>query len=208
MMVNPIYGPNGYKDRSGGGTIKQLKSSYTLSVDQTHRPPVGLFPEGFFIEDYQFTNEGDLDVHNGRFCVTPDYPEGVYAYFTTLESIVDSSGPFKNYKRPAFPYVIGNTFHSKRNEFNYYKSTSNQVDYDLEQFGWFRNTTVYNTNNTNSGYDYIFDSNKIKKQTIDVTASSLGTLSGVGIVTGGVDYQFGDELIFDNSQSGGRNSQR
>ena len=202
---NPIYGPNGYKERFGG-TIKQLKSGYTLSVDQTHRPPVGLFPEGFFIEDYQFTNDGDLDVHNGRFCVTPDYPEGVYAYFTTLESIVDSSGPFKNYKRPAFPYVIGNTFHARRNEFNY-KSTSNQVDYDLEQFGWFRNTTVYNTNNTNSGYDYIFDSNKVKKQTIDVSASSLGTLSGVGIVTGGVDYQFGDELIFDNSQSGGRNSQ-
>ena len=63
---------------------------------------------------------------------------------------------------------------------------------------------VYNTNSKNSGYDYIFDSNKIKKQTIEVTASSLGVLSGVGIVTGGTNYQVGDELVFDNSQSSGK----
>ena len=202
---NPIYGPNGYTDRSGG-VVKQLKSGYNLSVNLTNRPPVGIFPEGFFVEDYQFTNEGDLDIHNGRFCVTPDFPNGTYAYFTTLETFVDASGPFKNYKRPAFPYVIGDTLHSKRNEFNY-KTTSNQIDYDIQNGEWFRNTAVYNTNSKNSGYDYIFDSNKIKKQTIDVTASSLGVLSGVGIVTGGTNYQVGDELVFDNSQSSGRAAQ-
>ena len=47
-------------------------------MDTTHRPPIGIFPEGFFVEDYEFTDVGDLDVHNGRFCVTPDYPNGVY----------------------------------------------------------------------------------------------------------------------------------
>ena len=183
-----------------------MSSSYELNLNTTNRPPIGLFPEGFFIEDYTFNNKGDLDIHNGRFCVTPDYPKGVYAYFTTLETFPDGSGPFKNYKRPAFPYVIGDTFYAKRNEFNY-KTTSNQTEYDIESDHWFRNTSTYNTNNTYSGYEYIFDSNKIKKQTIDVTASSLGSLSGVGIFTGGRDYKVGDRLVFDNSQSGGRNAQ-
>lgn len=202
---SPIYGPYGYSQPSGG-TIRQMSSSYELNLNTTNRPPIGLFPEGFFIEDYTFNNKGDLDIHNGRFCVTPDYPEGVYAYFTTLETFPDGSGPFKNYKRPAFPYVIGDTFYAKRNEFNY-KTISNQTDYDVESDHWFRNTSTYNTNNTYSGYEYIFDSNKIKKQTIDVTASSLGSLNGVGIFTGGRDYKVGDRLVFDNSQSGGRNAQ-
>ena len=89
-------------------------------------------------------------------------------YFTTLETFVDSSGPFRNYKRPQFPYVIGNTFHSKRIDFNY-STLSNQTDYDIQSDEWLRNTKSYNTNNTYSGYNYIFDSNKIKKQSLEVT---------------------------------------
>ena len=34
-----------------------------------------------FVEDYYFSNSGDLDYNNGRFCVTPDFPNGIYAYF-------------------------------------------------------------------------------------------------------------------------------
>ena len=197
---SPIYGPYGYTNPDGGA-IRQLRSGYELSVDSTNRPPIGLFPEGFFVEDYKFTNAGDLDVHNGRFCVTPDYPNGVYAYFTTLNTIVDGSGPFKNYKRPAFPYVIGNSFYARRNEFNY-KKTSNQVDYDIQSDNWFRNTTTYNTNDKFSGYDYIFDSNKFKEQTIDITGVSLGSLSEVGIFTGGRDYQVNDSLVFESEKDG------
>ena len=74
------------------------------------------------------------------------------------------------------------------------KLLSNQTDYDIQSDEWLRNTKSYNTNNRYSGYDYIFDSNKIKKQSLDVTASSLGVLSGVGIVTGGRNYQVNDEL--------------
>ena len=201
---SPIYGPYGYTNPDGG-TIKQLKSGYELSVDSTNRPSVSSFPEGFFVEDYSFTNVGDLDIHNGRFCVTPDYPNGVYAYFTTVNTITDGSGPFKSYKRPQFPYVIGNSFYARRNEFNY-KKTSNQVDYDIQSDGWFRNTSTYNTNDKFSGYDYIFDSNKIKEQTIDITGASLGSLSEVGIFTGGRDYQVNDTLVFEREQDGIENS--
>lgn len=196
----PIYGPYGYTNPDGG-LIKQMKSGYELLIDTSNRPPLGSFPEGFFVEDYTFTDNGDLDVHNGRFCVTPDYPDGVYAYFTTVGTIVDGFGPFKNYKRPQFPYVIGNSFYAKRNEFNY-RTTSNQVDYDIQSDEWFRNTSTYNTNNKFSGYDYVFDSNKTKKQTIDITGTSLGSLNEIGIFTGGRDYQVNDTLVFESEQNG------
>ena len=35
------------------------------------------FPLGDYIEDYQYVaGSGDLDQYNGRFVVTPDYPQG------------------------------------------------------------------------------------------------------------------------------------
>lgn len=42
----------------------------------------------------------DLDQHNGRYCVTPDFPSGTYAYFTSIDSL----------SRPAFPYTVGFTY--------------------------------------------------------------------------------------------------
>jgi hypothetical protein len=44
---------------------------------------------------------GDLDVHNGRHGVTPEHPEGTYAYFVTLN---------EQYT-PAYPYVLGPTYY-------------------------------------------------------------------------------------------------
>jgi len=78
-----------------------MKSGYTLDL-KANRPPTSIFPEGFFVEDYSHTNSVDesvLDENNGRFCITPDYPEGTYAYFMTVdEKDVSTSGIFKNYK--------------------------------------------------------------------------------------------------------------
>lgn len=45
---------------------------------------------------------GDLDSRNGRYCKTPDYPNGTYAYFITE----DDNG------NPAYPYILGNEFYS------------------------------------------------------------------------------------------------
>ncbi len=57
-----------------------------------------MFPLGSFLDDYIFVNgAGDLDEYNGRWCVTPEFPKGTYAYFVTT----DSTGS------PAFPYTIG-----------------------------------------------------------------------------------------------------
>ena len=56
---------------------------------------------GDLVEDYIYDSSvGTLDEHNGKFAVTPEYPNGTYAYFMTE----DSSG------NPAYPYAIGPTF--------------------------------------------------------------------------------------------------
>ena len=63
-----------------------MKSGYVLDL-KPNRPPTTIFPEGFFVEDYTFknsTDESTLDENNGRFCITPDYPNGTYAYFMTI----------------------------------------------------------------------------------------------------------------------------
>ena len=46
---------------------------------------------------------GVLDFHNGRFCVTPEYPTGTYAYFLATEE--GNEGALD----PQFPYMMGTT---------------------------------------------------------------------------------------------------
>ena len=60
---------------------------------------------GYFREDYQFiahpTDLTYLDEHNGRWCKTPEYPNGTYAYFATVDANHNSF----------YPYVVGPTFY-------------------------------------------------------------------------------------------------
>ena len=204
---NPIYGPYGFANADGTGVIRRMVSSYKLGsisgLDQGNKPPVGTWPNGFFVEDYVYSADGDLDEHNGRYCITPDYPNGVYAYFATISQNIDSDGPFENYKRPVFPYLIGNTYQSKPIDFNF-KTVSNQTSYDVEGQGWFRETTSYHTNSPRSQYDYLFDSSKVVKQLVEVTATSTGGIESVGIVTGGTGYKVGDKVVFNNTGTGGK----
>ena len=47
-----------------------------------------------------------LDENNGRYCVTPDYPNGTFAYFATINpNENETSGTFKNFRSPVFPYL-------------------------------------------------------------------------------------------------------
>ena len=201
---NPIYGPFGFLSVTRG-TIARMTSGYELQVNTTNRPPTSIYPAGFFVEDYVYTGTGSLDENNGRYCITPDFPNGVYAYFTTINSTVDSSGPFKNYRRPVFPYIIGNQYNSQPNDFNF-RLTSNQNDYNIQNTDYLRCTQVYHTNDDRSGYDYIFNSKKEKSQTIDVSTSSVGTIESIGIVTGGTNYKINDRVDFANTGSGGRDA--
>lgn len=201
---NPIYGPYGFKNQDGTGFVKRMVSSYKLKTTPVNRPSFNTYPNGFFVDDYIYAADGDLDEHNGRFCVTPDFPNGIYAYFCTISEAIDSSGPFQKFRRPVFPYVIGNTFRSVPSEFNY-KGISNQTDYDIESNGWFRNTTNYYTNAGSSGYDYIYNSNNVRKQSIDITATSRGTVDSLTIIDGGDNYQVNDTIILNETDTQGRN---
>lgn len=109
----PIYGAHGYANPDGSGGIIRMRSSYQLRTitERTTLPngtvlpanqygPAigGQYPLGAFLEDYAYVaGSGDLDAHNGRFCITPEYPAGTYAYFVTLN----------DQYQPAFPYALG-----------------------------------------------------------------------------------------------------
>ena len=201
---NPIYGPYGYITRQGG-IVSQVKSGYT-KVLNPNRPSLTEFPLGFFIEDYVYLKTSDdttLDENNGRFCVTPEFPNGTYAYFATINSLSDSSGVFAGYKRPTFPYLIGKNYKSKPNEFNFKKS-SNQEEIDLNKTDWVRNTSYYNLINENAAYNYLTIPNLLN-QTADVKYASPGFIENIGIVTGGNNYKVNDALVFDESGTSGYN---
>mgnify|MGYP001167393630 CR=1 FL=1 len=75
-----------------------LPDGTALSTGQYGPAIGGQYPLGAFLEDYTYVaGSGDLD----RFCVTPDYPDGTYAYFVTLDEAYE----------PAFPYVLGPTYY-------------------------------------------------------------------------------------------------
>jgi len=109
----PIYGAYGFANTDGTGVIKRMESSYQLRniLDRTvlpdgtqlnpnqYGPAINnQYPLGAYIEDNEFfSGLGDLDEYNGRFCITPDYPNGIYAYFVTVDANLD----------PVYPYTPG-----------------------------------------------------------------------------------------------------
>ena len=200
---NPIYGPYGYANPDGTGNIIKMTSGYILDTSDSNRPSVNAFRSGFFVNDYRYVGQATLDEHNGRFCVTPDFPNGTYAYFATIDNALSNTGPFDKYFEPVFPYIIGNSFRSKPNSFNF-KSTSNQIDYDLTKDTWFRNSTFYFTSGQKNRYDYIFNSNEIIKQGYDISGASSGTVDKLTVKSPGQNYKVNDQVVFDKENTGGR----
>lgn len=96
----PIYGAYGYTNVNGTGSIKRMESSYQLKniSSRTNGPNLNQYPLGAYIEDHEYiTGSGDLDEYNGRYCITPEYPNGIYAYFVTIDANLD----------PVYPYTPG-----------------------------------------------------------------------------------------------------
>ena len=116
----PIYGAYGYANTNGTGGITRMKSGYQLrnitvrthwadGTDVSDGPAVSAtYPLGSFREDYEWvahpSDESYLDEHNGRFCVTPEYPAGIYCYFATVDVNHNS----------AYPYLIGPTYYGNK----------------------------------------------------------------------------------------------
>ncbi|MEP7233792.1 MAG: YHYH protein [Ignavibacteriota bacterium] len=113
----PVYGAFGFPNLDGTGSPRRILSSYrkrsitdrsalpdgTVLVATEYGPAISTqYPLGYYIEDFEFIkSSGDLDEHNGRFCVTPEYPSGIYAYFVTLDEMGNA----------AYPYTLGLTYY-------------------------------------------------------------------------------------------------
>lgn len=122
----PIYGAYGYTNPlDTSSPIKRITPSYKLRniTDRTTLPngTAALGPTltqmvqiqgpgqpqiqailGAYLEDFEFVSGlGDLDENNGRFCKTPEYPNGIYCYFATIDTN----------NKPVYPYLLGQYYH-------------------------------------------------------------------------------------------------
>jgi hypothetical protein len=189
---NPIYGSYSSIDPENTNLgIKTMTTGYTKSVSNIlDRPSVIEFPLGSFVEDYKYDSQnGDLDRNNGTFAKTLDFPNGVYAYYATI----DANG------KPDFPYFIGNTFRSNTIKEN--KTLDQKFDFNNSSLS--RNTLPYKISELNAGNDFIIESNEIKRQKISIESVQQGSVSSIEIVNSGEDYKVNDNLIFDNTNTNG-----
>ena len=82
----PIYTPWAYDDpRDAKSKLRVMRPSFKVKKGTRSGGP-GEKYDGTFVQDYEYVKgSGDLDQCNGRFGVTPEYPDGTYHYFITQE---------------------------------------------------------------------------------------------------------------------------
>jgi len=84
--------------------------TYTMTTQQQAQyagPAVSAsYPLGRYGEDYAYVpGSGDLDQYCGRWCKTPEFPNGTYAYFLPI----DTAG------NPIFPYIVNRQMYGQPN---------------------------------------------------------------------------------------------
>ncbi len=164
----PIYGAYGYANADGTGGITSIKSSYQLrdittrtewadGTDVDDGPDVNpTYFLGYFREDYEYVSHNSqdyLDEHNGRICVTPEYPDSTYAYFATVDENWNST----------YPYIVGPSF---------YGNAEDRLVTTISE-----TTTVYDS--SNSVFDIITNEPSIDifpNPTSDLIAIQIGSL--------------------------------
>ena len=233
---HPIYGPYGYEDpenKSPFNSYKRIRSSYRVITSRDSILSGLTDPLGTYIEDYEYVEGlGDLDRYNGRFCVTPEYPNGVYAYFTT---ITGTDG------HPAFPYFVGPEFYGEADAVNWngnglqknftedairYRAPfvgvdnivakRKQLDNKVDFFLALEDSTTLIVMETGETLTYIEDGIGyysyypfVRGGTADslvVSATNKYSSAGVDqylVEGGGKEYKVNDRLEFDNTGTGG-----
>ena len=190
---NPIYGPFGYtKSDDINSGFSTMRSSYKKDISKVENRPSG-FDAGFFNNDYIFDNSGDLDIHNGRFCKTPEFPNGIYAYFATTE--INSNG----FLTGSYPYFIGSTYRLPIIKENLELTHA----FDFNNSNLSRNTFPYNLGEEDAEYDFIIESNEEIRQSTEILSVSKGGVEDIQILNAGTGYKVGDVTDFDNTDTNG-----
>lgn len=177
----PIYGAYGFANTDGTGGIKRIQSSYQIrnittrttlpngSTASAAGPAVSAqFPIGCYIQDHVYVQgAGDLDERNGRFCITPEYPNGIYAYFVTIDGNLD----------PVFPFTMFGTFYGVVQAGNMGGPNSGHNTIN-------ETTIVYNgvsaSHTPETGIEYEFGPNPVKSTAfIYFTPNSVNNITGV-----------------------------
>lgn len=179
---NPIYGPYGYSNPvdATSGIVRQTSSYGLKTTASATRPSVTKYPLGAFVDDYEFNQgSGSLDFSNGRFCKTPEYPEGRYCYFLT----VDGNGA------GVYPYILGKSFYSvpAKNNFNLEFDQKNDSNIPL-------NARRIRTSNTPSrGFD----------ASLVVGDVGRGSIDKFTVVESGSTFKNTDYLYLNNDDTEG-----
>ena len=191
---NPIYGAYGLENpnespSNPSAPVRKIKSGYVLDATKViDRPDFDL---GYFVEDYQFNDSGDLDKFNGRFEKTKEFPNGAYVYHATLDDSND----------PEFPYFIGNEYRSLPISENI--SVFDQSTFDFNTSGVLRNTFPYKVSDNYADNDFIVETDEIEQQEVEIQSISSGSITGYDILDFGYDYKTNEPLEFDESGTKG-----
>ena len=194
---SPIYGPYGYSvANDASSSIMNMTTGYSRlqanslpanSIRRRSSSPglLANYPMGSFEEDYVFTQvfPMGLDSENGRYCVTPEYPEGVYAYFMTIDNADRKQG---------FPFFIGPKFKGKTfSNFNILETSSIENIAGLRRYLTPEGNAYHKPTDTgNFVVESIPSSTEAKVDSIDVLATGAG-------------YKVSDILVFDNEGTNG-----
>jgi len=176
---NPIYGPFGHQDPlNPQSPITRMTSSYALNANRSQGPSLSTYPIGSFVNDYRYAHKsGSLDQNNGRFCVTPDYPQGTYAYFLTIDSS----------QVPQFPYFVGENFYSLPVDSNY-NSNINQADIPK------KSKRLFIPGMPRNGEGVIAQIAEVKS----------GTVDSISLLNSSNNFSVNSKVYFDNSGTEGK----
>lgn len=176
---NPIYGPFGYENPlNPQSSIVRMTSSYVLNGNRPQGPALSTYPIGSFVNDYRYVHKsGSLDQNNGRFCVTPDYPQGTYAYFLTINSN----------QVPQFPYFVGENFYSLPVDSNY-NSNINQADIPK------KSKRLFTPGMPRNGEGVIAQIAEVRS----------GTVDSIALLNSSNNFSVNSKVYFDNSGTEGK----
>ena len=175
---NPIYGPFGHENPlDPQSSIVRMTSGYSLKSSRSGGPSINQYSLGSFVDDYAYSHKsGSLDENNGRFCITPEFPEGTYAYFITIDAN----------QVPQFPYILGSNFYSLPVDSNY-NSNINQNDIP-------KNAKRYNIAGMPRNGEGLIAT---------ISDVSSGTIDNIDVVRSSSNFSVNSKVYFDNQGTEG-----